>query len=200
VKREGWHLAAQVPGQTVSSRVLPTSTESWLKPDGSGRILTITSTVNGSRIDDEAIPAGEPLLPLSRAKAVQARRLALADVGSAASGGQFAAIINLADRQQIPPAVQAAILRLLARIPGLINAGTVTDRDGRPAVAVSLDSAYTGVMVSYTLILDQGTGRLLEADQTLIGDPNKLDVQQGSILAYTTFLASGDVANTTTRP
>jgi hypothetical protein len=92
--------------------------------------------------------------------------------------------------------VQAAILRLLARIGGLINTGSVVDRDGRPGVAVSLDSAFTGVMTGYTLIFDQQTGDLLDAEQTLIGKPRKdLDVQADSIIAYTTFLASGYVAN-----
>lgn len=107
---------------------------------------------------------------------------------------------TLADSQPIRPLVEAAILRLLARIPGLIDSGTVSDRDGRAGVAVSLDSGYTGHMIRYTLIFGQGTGELLDAEQTLTGDPGKLDVPEGSILAYTTFLASGYVATTTTRP
>jgi hypothetical protein len=58
-----------------------------------------------------------------------------------------------------------------------------------------------GIQVArYTLIYDERTGKLLEADQTLTGNPGKLDVAEGAILAYTTFLASGYVANTTTRP
>jgi hypothetical protein len=201
VKRETWRLARQVAGQSVSPRVTPSLTESWLKPDGSGRVLATTSTGRGSRTDDETIQAVTALPRLSTDEAVLARRLARGDLGSDVPAGQLVAITDLADGQPISPPTQAAILRLLARTAGLVNSGTVIDRDGRPGVAVSLDSAYTGVMIGYTLIFDEQTGNLLEAEQTLIGNPSKnLDVQTGAILAYTTFLASGYVANMTTRP
>jgi hypothetical protein len=201
VERETWHLAARASGQPVSSRALPALIESWLKPDGSGRLLTVTSTGRRSRIDDETITAAAPLPRLTANEAALADALMPGHVGHTVPAAEFVAITTVADRQPIPPPVQAALLRLLARLRGLINSGTVIDRDGRPGAAVSLDSAYTGVMTGYTLIFDQLTGGLLDAEQTLIGNPPpSLDVQAGAILAYTTFLASGHVISTTARP
>jgi hypothetical protein len=126
--------------------------------------------------------------------------LGLAYPGPAPSARQFVAFTDLADDQPISPPVEAAMLRLLALTPAVGNSGTVTDRSGRRGVAVSVDSDYTGVEISYTLVFDQSTGRLLESDQTLTGDPGKLDVPQGSVLAYTTYLASGYTTNTTSPP
>jgi hypothetical protein len=200
VKRQEWRLAAQIGGAPAPSRVLPAATESWRGPDGAGRILTITRKVHDSTVDDATIGAGHPLPALSARETVLARRLGLGAPISGASARQFVEVAAVAESQPIPPPVEVAILRLLAGIPGLVNSGNVVDRDGRAGVAVSLDSGYTGVTIRYTLIFDQRTAKLLEADQTLTGNPGKLDVPEGAILAYTTFLASGYVANTTTRP
>jgi hypothetical protein len=189
-----------VAGTAVPSQVLPTVTESWLKSDGTGRVLSITRKAKGSSIDDVRIQAGEPLLALSAEETGLASRLAVGHPIADASASEFVALADLASRQPISPPVEAATLRVLARVTGLINSGTVIDRGGRAGVAVSLISAYAGVMTSYTLIFDPGTGKLLEAEQTLTGSPKELDVRQGAILAYTTFIASGYVANTTTRP
>jgi hypothetical protein len=82
----------------------------------------------------------------------------------------------------------------------VINSGTVTDRAGRPGVAVSVDSAGSGQLVRSTLVFAPATGALLEADETLVGDPARSDVRQGAVLAYTTFLATGDVDSATARP
>jgi hypothetical protein len=200
VKWQEWRLAAQIGGASAPSRVLPAVTQSWRRPDGAGRILTITRKVNGSTVDDATIGAGHPLPALSASETVLARGLALGSPISGASARQFVEVTAVAESQPIPPTVEVAILRLLAGIPGLVNSGTVVDRDGRAGVAVSLDSGYAGATIRYTLIFDPRAGKLLEADQTLTGNPGKLDVADGAILAYTTLLASGYVANTTTRP
>jgi hypothetical protein len=81
----------------------------------------------------------------------------------------------------------------------LINSGTVTDRAGRPGLAISLDSSYSGLLTRYTLIFDRN-GKLLGEEETLIGNPGKLNVCSPSVIGYTTFLSSGYVANTSSRP
>jgi hypothetical protein len=96
--------------------------------------------------------------------------------------------------------VEAVILGVLARIPGVTNSGAVVDRDGRVGVAVSLDSDASGESVRYTLVFAPATGALLEADQTLSGDAQAPDVRQGAVIAYTTFLAAGYVDSTTASP
>jgi hypothetical protein len=89
---------------------------------------------------------------------------------------------------------------VLARSPGLIDSGEVTDRAGRPGVAVSLDSAYSGAPTRYTLIFNPDTGILLGEEETLLGNPGKLNVRPRSVIAYTAFLASDYVASPTARP
>jgi hypothetical protein len=200
VSRRWWRLPTWKRGRSPPSKVLPTVTESWTAPDGAGRVRSLTSNARGSAIDATIVQAGQPLVPPSADPAVVAARLGLAQPTTTPFAPQFVNFTDLADRQPLSPPVEAAILRLLALQPDVINSGTVTDRDGRSGVAVSLESDYTGVEILYTLIFSPGTGSLLEADQTLTGSPGKLDVPQGSVLAYTTFLASGYVASTNARP
>ena len=64
------------------------------------------------------------------------------------------------------------------------------DRAGRPGVAITLDSSYSGLLTRYTWIFDPRTGALLGNEEMLI-DPGKLHVRSRSIIAYTTFLTSG---------
>ncbi|MDQ6775232.1 MAG: CU044_5270 family protein [Actinomycetota bacterium] len=200
VRRQEWHLAAHKGDQSLPSKVLPTVTESWLKSDGGGRVLSTTRKPNGSTVNDVVIPAGQSLPVLSASPATLAHRFGLGYPGTVPSARQFVAFTSIADTQPISPRLEAAILRLLALTPGVTNSGTVSDRDGRRGVAVSAESDYTGVEISYTLVFDQSTGKLLEADQTLTGDPGNLGVPQGSVLAYTTYLGSGYTGNATSAP
>lgn len=91
------------------------------------------------------------------------------------------------------PQLQAALLRVLADEPGLVDRGQVVDRAGRHGVAVSVDSAYTGLPTRYTLILDPHTGMLLDYEQTLTTTASKLNVPNPSVIGYTVWLAYGDV-------
>jgi hypothetical protein len=199
VSRRWWRLPARRPGQPPPSKVEPTVTQSWTAPDGAGRVLSV-SGAGGAVLDNTIVKSGHPLPRLPADETVLARLLGLESSTATPSARQFVQFTDLADRQPLPPPAAALLLRLLARAPDVINAGTVTDRGGRLGVAVSLESDYTGVEIVYTLIFDAGTGRLLEADETLTGDPGKLNVAQGSVLAYTTLLASGYAATTSARP
>ncbi len=200
VHRQEWHLPAAKRGQPPPSMALPTVTESWLRPDGSGRVLSTTKKPKSSTTNDMVIPAGHPLPALSGSQATLAGRLGMGYPSPTPPARQFMEFAALADGQPVSPPVQATLLKLLALVPGVVNSGTVTDRRGRPGVAVSLESDYTGVETLYTLVFDQSTGALLEADQTLTGSPGNLDVPQGSVLSYTTYLTSGYVSSTAARP
>lgn len=201
VKVAGWGLVTRVSGATASSTIDAGVSESWLAPDGSGRIRTVTKEPHGTRyVDDFRPKGGPPLLTLSTNEAALARQLA---VGHPASDGpveRFVALTDLAQREPITPRVESVILRLLAGTSRLMNSGSVIDRAGRPGVAVSLDSAYSGALTRYTWIFDPHTGRLLGEEETLIGNPGKLNVRKGSVIAYTTFLTSGWATNTSSPP
>jgi hypothetical protein len=125
------------------------------------------------------------------------------DIGHPRSIGPVERFVSLTDRaliQPIPPKAQAAILLVLGRSPGLIDSGEVTDRAGRAGIAVSLDSAYSGLPTRYTLIFDPHNGGLLGEEETLLGNPGKLNVRPRSVIAYTAYLASAYVTSPTARP
>lgn len=209
VKTAGWYLNTQVSGGQSSSRVVASTTESWLTLNGSGRSITRRIPGDGSRVSPTAtgpitsqstVSGNAPLLQLSTDPTVMAHQLDIAHPTSIGPVERFVSLTDLALQQPIPPGARSAILRVLARSPGLIDSGNVIDRAGRGGVAVSLDSAYSGGPTRYTLILDPHTGSLLGEEETLLGSPGKLNVRPGAVLAYTAFLSSGYVDNAAGRP
>ena len=150
VSEREWHLAVQRGDEPAPTRVFPTSIQSWLERDGAGRVLEVSR----ARSEDMTVGAGNPLPALSRSETALARQLAVGQTPV----GEFEALIALASREPISPQVESVLLRLLARLPGLINSGTVIDRARAPGVAVSLESASGGVLTAYTLIFDASSG------------------------------------------
>jgi hypothetical protein len=210
VRTAGWYLVTQVSGNHANSKVVASMRESWIAANGSDRWITRRVPGDGSHVSATALgpqtsqdadaSAGPPRLRLSTVPAVIAHQL---DIGHPRSIGpveRFVSLTDLALNQPIAPRAQSAILRVLARSPGLIDTGNVTDRAGRPGVAVGLDSAYSGLPTRYTLIFNPDTGSLLGEEETLLGSPGKLNVRPKSVIAYTAFLASDYVANPTARP
>jgi hypothetical protein len=175
--------------------------ESWLAPNGSGRVRNVTTQPDGSRqVDDFHLTHGPPVLRLSTDEATLERQLARGHPAGDGPVERFVAVTDLADQQPIPARAESVILQLLAHTPRLVDRGRVIDRAGRPGIAVSLDSAYSGLLTRYTWIFDPHTGALLGAEQTLIGATGMLHVRRGSVISSTTYLASGWVATTSPRP
>jgi hypothetical protein len=208
VRTAGWYLVTQVSGNQANSKVVAGVRESWIAANGFDRWITrrvpgdgshVSLTILGPQTGRDA-GSGPPRLRLSTVPAVIAHQL---DIGHPRSIGPVERFVSLTDlelNQPIPPRAQSAILRVLARSPGLIDSGKVTDRAGRPGVAVSLDSAYSGLPTRYTLIFNPDTGNLLGEEETLVGNPGRLNVRPKSVIAYTAFLASGYVTSLTARP
>jgi hypothetical protein len=160
----------------------------WQDAQGTGRVRTLERTADGFHHD---APSSPPQIP--------ARDPAASVAGLAAQLGphsrlpvvlQFSQLGALASRRPIAPAQEAKLLARLARDPGVIDVGTTSDRTGRPGVAVSVsgDSQHT------TLVFDQTSGRLLEADDTLLDATPKIDVPAGGLLSYRVILGSGWVS------
>jgi len=139
VKREAWQLAPQRSGHAPPSRVVPIIIESWRDlSGGTGRVVTVTrESRTGTSPPRVSAPSGAPLPALALSAVALVRRLQAAAPAGAGPATGFLGLAGLADVRPIPPAVEAAILRLLARAPGAINSGTVTDRAGRPGAAVT---------------------------------------------------------------
>ena len=197
----GWYLGTRVDGQATTSAVIPSTTQTWAAPDGTTHVHRVTIRPDGSRsVDDFTYRKGPMPVQLSTNEAVLARQLAVGHPFSVGPVEKFVAMTDLAARQPIPPDVESAILRFLARIPGLINRGSVIDRAGRNGVAVALDSSYTGLPTRYTWIFDPHTGALLSDEATLAGNTGKLNVRKGAVISYTTVLTSGWTSSTSSPP
>lgn len=205
VRTAGWYLSTQASGHQAHSEVVATMRESWIAANGFDQWITRRVPGDGSHVSVTALgprtgrdaSSGPSRLRLSTIPAVSAHEL---DIGHPRRIGpveRFVSLTDLALNQPIPPRAQAAVLRVLAHSPGLIDSGRVTDRAGRPGVAVSLDSAYAGLPTRYTLIFNPNTGGLPGEEETLLGNPGKLNVRPRSVIAYTAFLASGYVASRT---
>jgi hypothetical protein len=200
VKTSGWYtIGGQGPG--VGS-TFPQSTQSWTLPDGAGRSLTVTGTGSHRRVDDLHVRKGPPVFDLSTNPRLLTHQLAVGHPRSGVPAEQLVDFEDLDHRQPIPPAADAAILKLLAQIPHLTNHGTVTDRAGRHGIAVSLDTSEFGGGIRETLVFDPHTGQLLSYEETLIrqpkGSPDQFPI--GAVLSYTDILRAGYVNNATSTP
>ena len=198
VERQTWQLADAGSGQR--GHVLPTVTQSWRGADGTERVVRFVRGPSGVNTRRATVGTAAPPPDLSPSPAVLARQLQSAAAGAPAPQRDFLGLVNLTDAEPISPPVQAAALTLLAHIPDVTNSGTVTDRDGRAGVAVSVEPDSSGPLTRYTLIFDPVTGALLEADQTVVGESQDPSVREGSVVAYTTFLRAGHAASETAQP
>jgi hypothetical protein len=196
VKTVGWYLTVgQGPG--VGS-VFPQTTQSWLKPNGSGRVVHVTGAGSDRTVDDMRVSSGPRLFKLSTNPTLLARQLAVGHPQSDGPQERLVAFTDTASQQPITPAAEAAILRLIAGTPHLVNRGTVIDRAGRPGVAVSLDAPQLGN--AYTLIFSPHTGQLLGFEQTASGNTANRHVRPGAVVAYTTIINAGYAPTTTQTP
>lgn len=94
---------------------------------------------------------------------------------------------DLVAEQPLAPQVRAAVLRYLARTPGIAVGGVVSDRAGRRGVALHLDTTMSGLPERRTLIVDPDDGRILGNEATLTRDPGKLNVPIPTVVAYNVF-------------
>jgi hypothetical protein len=196
VKTVGWYLTlGQGPG---AGSIFPQTTQSWLRPNGSGRVVNTTGAGSGRTVDDMRIGSGPRLFKLSTDPRILARQLAVGHPQSDGPQERLVAFTDTASQQPIPPAAEAAILRLIAGTPQLVNRGTVTDRAGRAGVAVGLEAPQLGN--AYTLILSPHTGQLLGFEQTAIGNAANRHVRPGAVVSYTTIISAGYAPTTTQTP
>ncbi len=193
MESEGWALWTRVEGDQVASEVVPQRSTVWAARDGSGRVVsrrdgpgTDTSTT------DRDLPRGErsfmwALGSLSSNDAELARQLELGHPVGNGPAERLVAITDLAAEQPLAPPVRAAVLRYLARTPGLAVAGIVADRAGRRGVAVYIDTTMSGLPERRTLIVDPDDGQVLGSETLLTEDAGMLNVPVPSVISYTTF-------------
>jgi len=93
----------------------------------------------------------------------------------------------------LTPRQRAAVLQVLADTDGLVDRGQVTDRAGRPGVAISVDGSESGVQVRDILIFDPVTGALLSHEQLLLTRPTLAEALTPSVAAYVLYLTNSRV-------
>ena len=111
----------------------------------------------------------------------------------------FVAVNDVWGVEVVPPGVQAALLKILADQPDIVDSGTVTDRAGRSGVSVSTVSDHSGLPTRYTLIFDGESGRLLDFEQTVL-EAGKLPLKAPAVISYTLWLHTGRTNTTTSVP
>lgn len=99
-----------------------------------------------------------------------------------------------------PPAVRAALYRLIEGLPGIELAGPMTDRVGRHGIAVR----YTTDSIRYTLIFDPATSAVLEYEEAaarlISSESSAPPIRPGDVIVYTVYLESGLVNSATAVP
>lgn len=73
----------------------------------------------------------------------------------------------------------------MGSLPGLELLGETVDREGRPGIAVGIESAGSGLPTMHTLIFDPLDGRLLSEEQVLTRTAGALGVPVPSVISYT---------------
>lgn len=193
VETEGWALWTRVDGEQVTSEVVPQRSTAWAARDGSGRVVTRRDGPGSdTSTTDRTLAPGErsfmwSLGSLSSDDAELAQQLEQGHPVQNGPAERLVAVSDLAAEQPLAPPVRAAVLRYLARTPGLAVDGIVADRAGRRGVAVHVDTTMSGLPERRTLIVDPDDGRILGAETLLTTDAGKLNVPVPSVISYNTF-------------
>jgi hypothetical protein len=208
LRYQQWSLFTRIDDKQVTSAVVPQQIEQWQAADGSGkRVQTYVTPLFRDHAEERAWrDAGSPgkseppmvMSGLSRMWSdrpptdTAALTAWLRRGHPAANGPQetMVAISDLVKQDVLSSQERAAVLRVLADVPGLVELGTTTDRAGRPVMAVAVDTTGSGLPTRHTLLVDPSTGAILGYEQMLTQSPGKLNVPIPSIIGYDLYLVA----------
>ena len=204
------------------SVLMPVTRESWIAPDGSGRLLETNGTPTFLTPHDKAVweAAGRPDLQAGRTSdekfgkgglaytdlsglptdTAQLRQLIVdrkVEDGPRGDAETFTIIGDLLRETWASPALRAALYRIAADLPGVQLVGTVKDEVGRTGTAVAFTSGGT----RNELIFDPTTAALL-GEESVVVDPAaaKMHVPADTVTSWAVYLASGIADSTSQRP
>lgn len=196
VQTTSWSLWSTVDGERVTSEVVAQATTSWAAADGSGRVRNTVVRPGRDRVnrDERVGPGGRafqwPLGSLSSDPATLKGQLEAGHPVENGPAERLVAVLDATAEQPMSPKLRAAVLRYLADTPGLTVTGLVLDRQGRPGLAVHVDTDMTGLPERRTVVLDPNDGTVLAAETMLTEDAGALNVPVPSVISYTTFLGA----------
>ena len=206
VKLRAWYLNTAVDGESVRSQLQPQIVEKWLADDGTSRVVTVRDGNTGVVTNG---PTGRSV-PLSERLSSEPELLARQLLGHPQTGRDDRGIPDHVDRTEravdifrdygsVPPALQAALWRVLAD-QRLTHHGTIVDRAGRGGLAFTIESDHSGLPTRYLLVGDPETGGLLSFEKVLTERAGKLKVRIPSVVSCEIFVTAGRVATDTSRP
>lgn len=199
------------------SAVVPRTRETWIGADGSGRLRETTrepiflgpgdraawqaagSPPFGKGTSDRRFAAGGLHLPDLASLATDPDALheqirEQAEETDVPTNVEMLVVIgDLLRETAAPPTLRAALYRVAARIEGIELIGRVTDRAGRPGIAVGITSDYTGARERKILVFDPRTSALLAERRVLLERVPWLDADPPVVIGDTLYLASGAV-------
>lgn len=204
--------------ETAIAALVPRTREMWIAPDGSGRIRETAGEPVFLKAEARAAweAAGKPNLATTINRDFGADELWYEDFASyptdvaaltevirerAEQGGppvdieMFIVVGDLLRQPGVPPELRAALYKVAATIPGVELVGDVTDRAGRPGVAVAKTTTYWGSKQRFVLIFDPTTSALLGEEQVLL-EPDPLlddDAALPVAIGHATYLESKTV-------
>lgn len=193
VRTRSWSLFTRVDDESVTSVVVPATTSQEITPDGTTHVDRTFEWPNGDIRHEEFTTEAQPMWPLrslSADDATLANQLERAHPTQIGPVERLVAVRDAYLQMPLPPATRAAILRYLAKTPGIASVGSMEDRVGRIGVGFTLDSDASGLPTRYTVIIDPQTGELLDMEEMLTKTAGELNVPVPSVIDYTVWLDS----------
>ncbi|MFB7672272.1 CU044_5270 family protein [Kitasatospora purpeofusca] len=183
-----WSLNTRDDRGKVTSRVVPYDCEVLNGPTG----LVVRRRSLGGSEKTRTDPFHPTLQDVGTPQDGQSLRdwLRRRTPGVDGPGGASQAVHDLLVERALTGGQRAAVLELIASLPGLEVTGTVTDRAGRVGVAYSASSKESGLPTRYTFIIDPGTGRVLAQEETLTETAGLLNVPIPSVTSYNVYLGN----------
>ncbi|MFC8454595.1 CU044_5270 family protein, partial [Kitasatospora sp. NPDC057223] len=180
-----WALWTRTDAGGTSSKVVPEELDLVRSPGGAKLTRFLVDEGPASATEQAAQETLQGEVPQS----ADALRVWLRSRTSGVDGpaGAAEAVHDLVTERVLSPGQRAAVLRLLAALPGMAVSGEVVDRAGRPGVAFSADSAASGLPTRYTFIVDPVSGQLLGQEETLTESAGKLNVPVPSVIGYDAY-------------
>ncbi len=201
-------MESQGQGTSVQKILCVQTVQDWVAPDGSGRqvasmpsychgagIPHFMTFSNGQLLADGLLYSGVADLPTEPATLehfiVQHFEGGVTQAGATFQfGGTFL-------QPGAPPAVRAALYRLIGSLPGVQSLGPMNDELGRHGIGVG----FTQYGVRDVLIFDPATSAVLEREGVVVNPSQAMaGLPAGAVIDYTVYVASGVVNSITAVP
>jgi hypothetical protein len=111
-----------------------------------------------------------------------------------AVGVAMKSLVNYLDYSAPIPTLLANLYRMLALLPGVSDAGWVTDRAGRRGIAIAVPTGGKGGWHSFRLIVNPANGRLLDVEDIQL-DQSAVPIKPPFVFSYVIYINTRVVRN-----